>query len=100
MFPDYEFRTTIVPVKRENGETSFMTPKEIKKTARMIEDCTGDDRHKYFLQRFVARSKDEMLDEKFSKENLPKEMQETPDSLMQECLKEARIFLPKTEIRN
>lgn len=98
-FPDYEFRTTIVPVLIENS-LQFMDSEDIFNTAREIYETTWDDKHKYFLQKFVARDKDEMVDEKFSKENLPKEMWETPKSILEEGLKKARLWLPKTEIRD
>jgi hypothetical protein len=77
----------------------WMTPEEIGNTAKLICDWTDDNQHKYFLQRFVARDKEEMLDEKFAKENLPKEFLETPKSLLEECLIEAKKYLPETKIR-
>lgn len=98
-FPDYEFRTTIVPIIRENGEISFMAPKEIEETAKLIYNCTGNNNHKYFLQKFVARDSNEMIDEKFAKENLPEEMWETPIDLLEDSLKEIKKYLPNTRIR-
>jgi len=98
-FPDYEFRTTIVPIERKNGEINFMTPKEIGETARLIYESTGVRDHKYFLQKFIARNKDEMLDEKFSKEDLDRKLWETSESHLEKCLIEARKYLPRTEIR-
>jgi pyruvate formate lyase activating enzyme len=97
-FPDYEFRTTVVPIYEDN-KLRWMTPEEIGNTAKLICDWTDDNQHKYFLQRFVARDKEEMLDEKFAKENLPKEFLETPKSLLEECLIEAKKYLPETKIR-
>lgn len=95
-FPDYEFRTTIVPIARENGGISFMTVKEVGEIAKFIYETTGTNKHKYFLQRFVAREKDKMIDEKFCKENLLKEMRET---LLEEMKEKARKYLPNCEIR-
>jgi len=97
-FPDYEFRTTIVPIFEE-GKMRWMTPEEIGETAKIISDITGKHQPKYFLQKFVARSKDEMLEEKFAKENLPEEFWKTPEELLEECLIEAKKYLPNGGIR-
>ncbi|VVB83868.1 7-carboxy-7-deazaguanine synthase [uncultured archaeon] len=91
-FPDYEFRTTIVPVARRNSEIRFMTPEEIGETAKLIYDCTGNNEHKYFLQPFVPR-RNELIDKRL--ENFP----ETPKQLLEECLIEAKKYLPNTKIR-
>jgi len=97
-FPDYEFRTTVVPVY-ENGKPRWMTPAEIGETARLIYDSTGDMEHKYLLQKFVARGKNEMLDKRFAKENLPEDFLKTPKRLLDECLIEAKKHLPNSRIR-
>ena len=91
-FSDYEFRTTVSPVVRRNGEISFMTAQEIGETAKLIYDCTGNREHKYFLQPFVPH-KDGLVDSKL--ERFPK----TPFELMEEMKKEARKYLPRCEIR-
>jgi pyruvate formate lyase activating enzyme len=91
-FPDYEFRTTIVPVVRRNGEISFMTPEEIGQTAKLIYDNTGINTHKYFLQPFVPR-KGELVDSRL--ESFP----ETPKELLDKGLIEAKKYLPNTKIR-
>lgn len=98
-FPNYEFRTTIIPISRENTNTSFMTVKEVKDIAKFICDVTGTNKHKYFLQKFVARGKDEMIDERFGKENLPKELHETPEELLEEMLEKVLEYLPNAKIR-
>jgi len=96
---NYEFRTTIVPIIRNNNPLSWITTEEAEEIARWINNITGTQEHKYFLQQFVARTKEEMIDERFSEENLPQEMHETPSELMQK-LKEAVLpFLPSCEIR-
>ena len=54
-FPEYEFYTTIAPVIRqpgENPEISFLTPEEIKETAKLIEDATGSKKHLCELRGF------------------------------------------------
>ena len=84
-FPDYEFRTTVVPVVRE-GEISFMTPEEIENTARLIYNLVQDTECKYFLQPFVPR-KNGLLDARL--ESFP----ETPRELLEEMKKRAREIL-------
>jgi len=91
-FPDYEFRTTVVPVVRDSGEISFMTPEEIGETARLIYNCTGRDNHKYFLQKFVPRENG-LLDSRL--ENFP----ETPTEILEKGKKEAMKYLPNCRIR-
>jgi pyruvate formate lyase activating enzyme len=91
-FPNYEFRTTIVPVIRRDGEISFLTSKEIGETAKLIYDCTGVNEHKYFLQSFIPR-KGELLDSRL--ENFS----ETPKELLEKGKEEAIKYLPNTEIR-
>jgi pyruvate formate lyase activating enzyme len=90
-FPDYEFRTTVVPVKR-NESTIFMTPEEIGNTAKFIYNCTGNKEHKYFLQPFVPR-KGELIDSRFE------EFPETSKELLEKGKIEARKYLSNTEIR-
>jgi pyruvate formate lyase activating enzyme len=91
-FPDYEFRTTVVPVIRRNGEISFLTPEEIGETAKLIYDCTGSIEHKYFLQKFVPR-KGELLNSRL--ESFP----ETPKEILEKGKKEAIKYLPNAKIR-
>lgn len=97
-FPNYEFRTTVVPLY-EDEKLRWMTPEEIGETAELIYCYTGNKNHKYFLQEFIAREKDEMVDERFSKENLPKEFWETPKEILEKCLTEAKKYLPLAKIR-
>jgi len=91
-FPDYEFRTTAVPVVRGAGEISFLTAAELGGTARAIAEAAGPGGHKYFIQKFVPR-KDGLLDERL--ESFP----ETPLPLLEEMKAEALKYLPKCEIR-
>ncbi len=93
-FPDYEFRTTVVPVIRRNEKISFMTAEEIGETAKLIYDCTGSREHKYFLQPFLPyKGKGILLDSRLE------EFPETPKELLEEMKKEARKYLPKCDIR-
>ena len=97
-FPGYEFRTTLFPLN-DNG-MRWMTPGEVGDIAKFIAENTGTKDHKYFLQRFTARTSGEMIDDKFSKENLPEEFHETPYKLTEEMLTEAKKYLPNTKIRS
>lgn len=93
-FPDYEFRTTVVPVVRRREKASFMTPKEIGETAKLIYDCTGSREHKYFLQPFLPyKGKGILVDSRL--EDFP----ETPRDLLEKGREEARKYLPKCDIR-
>jgi len=91
-FPDYEFRTTVIPVVRRNGEISSLTPEEIGQTAKLIYDCTGIIEHKYFLQPFVPK-KGELIDSRLES------FTETPKELLEKGKKEAIKYLPNTKIR-
>jgi len=98
--PDYEFRTTIVPLYR--GENiSFMTPEEAEEMAEWVDKFVfvNPKEIKWYIQRFVARSKDEMMDENFSEENLQKELRETPEELLKEIEKKIKDYFPNCKIR-
>lgn len=91
-FPAYEFRTTVAPVPRGDGEISFMTVHEMAAAARLITQTTGSDSHKYYVQKFVPR-KDGLLDKRL--ESFP----ETPPQLLQDIHKEVLKHLPNTQVR-
>ena len=91
-FPDYEFRTTVVPVLRGGGDISFLTVAEMADTGKMIVEVTGGNGHKYYIQKFVPR-KDGLLDKRL--ENFP----ETPPQLLEDIKKEVSAYLPQCEIR-
>jgi pyruvate formate lyase activating enzyme len=91
-FPDYEFRTTVVPVLRGGEEISFLTAAEMADTARLIVETTGSGGHKYYIQKFVPR-KNGLMDPRL--ESFP----ETPPQLLEEIKKEVSAILPKCEIR-
>lgn len=95
---DYEFRTTVVPIE-SNGAISWLKVIDYENMAKWIVEATGNNQHKHYLQKFVARSKEEMVDERFSKENLPREMHETPNKLMQEIQEAIIKYLPNCKIR-
>lgn len=101
-FPNYEFRTTVAPVIRDNekNEISWMTIEEAVDMAKWIVDNTRGNLHKHYLQSFVARSKEEMIDERFSKENLSPEMHKTPDKLMKNMQRAISKYLPNCKIRD
>jgi len=96
-FPNYEFRTTLCPVY-ENENPRWMTPEEIGKTAELISDWATENSI-YFLQPFKAIEKIDG-DKGFFKKNLPQEFHETPKKLLEDCLIEAKKFLPNAKIRD
>lgn len=91
-FPDYEFRTTVAPVLRGDGEITFLTVHEMASAAKLIAAATGGADHKYYVQKFVPR-KDGLLDKRL--EAFP----ETPPQLLQDIHKEVIKYLPNTQIR-
>jgi len=91
MFPDYEYRTTVVPVVRED-EISFMTVAEAVDTAKFIVETTNINDHKYFLQKFVPQEGG-LLD--FRLEKFP----ETPKGLLLEMKEAVKKYLPLVKIR-
>lgn len=97
-FPHYEFRTTISPVIRKNS-IEFLNPKEVEELAEWIINITDSNNHKYYLQKFYSRTKNEMVDERLSKENLETRLHETPDSLINQIYKSVIKYLPNCEIR-
>jgi len=97
-FPKYEFRTTVIPIMRDYG-TNFMTIDDVVKTAEWINSATRSSRHKYYLQTFYARPKEEMIDERLSSDVLPKEFHETPQSLLVSMKEKVSKILTGCEIR-
>lgn len=98
-FPDYEFRTTLIPIF-ENGEVRWMSPEEIGETAKLIYNWSLKERESnYVLQPFKAIEKESENKNKFSKNQLPKEMVETPKKHLEKCLIAAQKYLPNTKDR-
>ena len=100
---NYEFRTTIFPVYKKNEDNnenkiSWMNNAHISDIAKWISKASGKNSN-YYIQKFVARKKDEMLDEKFSKDVLPKEYHETPIDILETLKDEAKKYLPNTKVR-
>ena len=84
-FHGYELRTTIWPIA-VNGSIRLMTEKEAEEMAEWVAGFAGRE-SKWFLQSFHARGKKDMIDGRFSAENLPEEMQKTPQSLLEKLQK-------------
>lgn len=96
----YEFRTTVVPILRPDGRITWMTPEETEEMARQIAMNSVQERDTvHYLQPFVARDGEEMQNSRFSKQQLPLEMHETPKDLMQAVYESVRKHLPNTKIR-
>ena len=90
-FPEHEFRTTVAPIVRGDGEISFLTVQEMAAAARFIAQTAGPDA-RYYVQKFVPR-KDGLLDHRL--EAFP----ETPPQLLQDIMKEVQQYLPNTQLR-
>jgi len=97
--PDYEFRTTVVPIKRGDDKLSWMTWKEAEEMAKWVHQNVLDNSRKWYIQPFVAKGKEDMLDERFSKENLPAEMHETPVNVLEMVKNAVSRYFPNTKIR-
>lgn len=91
-FPVYEFRTTIAPVVRGEGDISFLTVSEMADAAKLLAAVTGSADHKYYIQKFVPR-KDGLLDARL--ESFP----ETPILLLQAIHAEVLKYIPNTQMR-
>lgn len=90
--PDYEYRTTIVPIVRNGEKIEFMSVEEAVRAAEWIVNITGRDDHRYFLQRFVPREEG-LLDARL--ERFP----ETPLVLLEEMQKNIKEFILNCSIR-
>ena len=55
-FDEYQFYTTIEPVRRSDRQFSYLTPEEIGQTAQMIETATSSKKHPYELRLFNPKS--------------------------------------------
>jgi len=98
---DYELRTTCCPLitPATDNNLRWMAAPEIKAMSQWILENSAPN-VKYFLQKFQARSKEEMIDPTFSKENLPREYQETTDEYLSKVLGDVRTYLPEAKIRD
>lgn len=106
---DYEFRTTIAPALIPHLDSrlyiaseilpNWLPPESYENMAKWIVNATGSNKHKYYLQKFVARSEEEMVDERFGKENLLKEMCGTPNDLMNKVQEAVVKYLVNCKIR-
>ncbi len=90
-FPDYEFRTTVVPILNRNS-INFMCVEDAVETAKEIVEITGNNNHKYYLQKFVSK-KGELLDQRLE------QFSETPENLLMKMKEEIIKYLPNCKIR-
>ena len=61
-FDRHQFYTTVSPVVRSKGvpaEISYITPEELGRTARLIQEATGDNRQPYQLRLFDPEATDD-----------------------------------------
>jgi pyruvate formate lyase activating enzyme len=105
-FPDYEFRTTIVPVlipmdSRLLTSLYFVAweNENVKEMAKLVLDSGGKSQSRYYLQQFNSREKGIILDDRLSKEKLSEDMQTTPEDIMQGVYKTMKEYFPNVKIR-
>ena len=89
-FSEYQFFTTIAPLKRGRDQVSFLSPEEIGQTARMIEAATGSKKQPYELRAFDFIN---AADEAF------KSVEALPDSALFKYRSAARRYQVMTEIK-
>ncbi|MBM3247134.1 anaerobic ribonucleoside-triphosphate reductase activating protein [Candidatus Pacearchaeota archaeon] len=77
----HEFRTTLWPIDFQ-GDFGWMSEQEAIEMVKWVSNTTGTNNHRHYLQKFVARTKEEMIGPSLSKDNLPREMWETPDLIL------------------
>jgi len=98
-FPDYEFRTTIVPIIIEEKINYELWKKEyIEDMAKWTIELINKE-SKYFLQSFQAREKGEIVDDRLSKEIIDKDMEITPKEIMNSVYSVMIKYFPNTKIR-
>lgn len=51
-FPERQFQTEVVPVRREDGAFTYLTPEEIGEAAALIEQASGSKQQPYYLRPF------------------------------------------------
>lgn len=86
-FSGYEFRTTFVPIYRDAEKKTFswMTSDEVREMVNWVAGLVSNPQEtKWFVQQFTAKSREEMMDARFSKENLSPEYHKTPENLLRE----------------
>jgi glutaredoxin len=54
----YQYQFVVSPVKRENGEVSYLTPEEAADAAQLIENVTGSKKHSFVIKLFDPSSSD------------------------------------------
>ena len=92
----FELRTTIAPFFA--NELRFLNLSEIEKMAKWVSDLIKRKDVYYYIQKFVSRDKD-ILDERLRKDNIPKDMVETPQDLLIEIEKLLKGYFDYVEVR-
>ncbi|KJS88135.1 MAG: hypothetical protein JM58_01780 [Peptococcaceae bacterium BICA1-8] len=54
-FPKFKIYTSIIPIKREDGQFSYLTPLELGETAKFINEGTGSNKIPYFIKKFKPK---------------------------------------------
>lgn len=99
-FKNHEFRTTLFPLyDSKTQKFRWMNENEIYEMSKWVVEKTGNKGHIHYFQKFTARSSQEMIDPRFSKENLPKEYHETPDDVLEKAVLAAQRYLQNARAR-
>jgi pyruvate formate lyase activating enzyme len=89
-FGEYQFYTTIAPLRRSGDPGSYLSPEEIGQTARMIEAATGSKKNPYELRAFDFTN---------APEEVAKSLEALPDSAFFKYRTAARRYQVMTEIK-
>lgn len=87
--PEYQFFTTICPVREDDG-VRYITPEEVAKTAKLINDATGSKKHPYEIR---------VEDPGQNKNNACKNIDPLPETAMFKYRTAARRYMVMAEIK-
>ena len=95
---NFELRTTI-PLIKNAGKLRCLNEQEADKMAEWVFSLIPNKELKWVLQEFVSRVKEEVNDESFSLEKLSKDLQKTPQSVLENLQKVISKYFPNCRIR-
>lgn len=87
--PEHQFQTVISPVRRANGEVSYLTKEEVAAAAKLIEEVTGSKQQPYLLKPFPTRT---AKDEAFRK------LEQLESGMLLPYRSAARMYQVKAEV--
>jgi len=88
-FPEKQFQTSVVPICRDSGEVSYLTPGEIGEAAALIAEAAGNKQQPYLIRLFRPEgTQDEAL----------KQVESINSGMLLPYRSAARVHQVKTEI--